>query len=120
MLFILVIFIVGLVRLVGTLLVRAVVITRKKGCGVWVFATVWGTLYQLVITPFRWADNTAEQMARDVEMKMTQESEEPFIYPRRKLDQARDEAKPLYKMAQSLFKKDGATSAPMGEVMGPV
>ena len=66
------------------------------------------------------ADNTAEQMARDVEMKMTSESEEPFIYPRRKLDQAREEAKPLYKMAQAFFKKDAAASAPPGEVMGPV
>ena len=77
-------------------------------------------LYQLVITPIRWADNTAEQMAKDVEMRMNQEAEEPFIYLRKKLDQARDEAKPLYKMAQALFKKDGAASAPVGEVMGPV
>ena len=121
MLFILVIFVVGLVRLTVTLLIRAIVITRKKGCGVWVFAAVWGTLYQLVITPIRWADNTAEQMARDVEMRMNQEAEEPFIYPRRKLDQAKDEAKPLYKMAQAFFKKDGnAASAPPGEIVGPV
>ena len=121
MLFILVIFVVGLIRLTVTLLIRTIVITRKKGCGVWVFAAVWGTLYQLVITPIRWADNTAEQMARDVEMRMNQEAEEPFIYPRRKLDQARDEAKPLYKMAQAFFKKDGtAASAPPGEIVGPV
>ena len=60
-------------------------------------------------------------MARDVEMRMTQEAEEPFIYPRRKLDEVRDEAKPLYKMAQAFFKKDGtAASAPPGEIVGPV
>ena len=54
MLFILVIFVVGLVRLVATLLIRTIIITKKKGCGVWVFAAVWGTLYQLTITPIRW------------------------------------------------------------------
>ena len=59
MLFILVIFVVGLVRLVATLLIRTVIITKKKGCGVWVLAAVWGTLYQLIITPIRWADSTA-------------------------------------------------------------
>ena len=50
MLFILVIFVVGLVRLVASLLIRTVIITKKKGCGVWVLAAVWGTLYQLIIT----------------------------------------------------------------------
>ena len=45
MLFILVIFVVGLVRLVATLLIRTVIITKKKGCGVWVLTAVWGTMY---------------------------------------------------------------------------
>ena len=82
MLFILVIFVVGLVRLVATLLVRTIIITKKKGCGVWVFAAVWGTLYQLIITPIRWADSTAGKMAKDMELRMNQEAEEPFLYPR--------------------------------------
>ena len=81
MLFILVIFVVGLVRLVPTLLVRTIIIPKKKGCGVWVFAAVWGTLYQLIITPIRWADSTAGKMAKDVELRMNQEAEEPFLYP---------------------------------------
>ena len=38
MLFILVIFVVGLVRLVATLLIRTIIITKKKGCGVWILA----------------------------------------------------------------------------------
>ena len=37
MLFILIIFVVGLVRLFATLLIRTI-ITKKKGCGVWVFS----------------------------------------------------------------------------------
>ena len=82
MLFILVIFVVGLVRLVTSLLIRTVIITKKKGCGVWVLAAVWGTLYQLIITPIRWADSTAGKMAKNVELRMKQEAEEPFLYPR--------------------------------------
>ena len=95
MLFILIIFVVGLVRLVATLLVRTIIITRKKGCGVWIFAAVWGTLYQLIITPIRRADNTAGKMAKDVELQMNQEMEEPFLYPRLQIAKTKGEAKPI-------------------------
>ena len=113
-LFILIIFVVGLVRLIATLLVRTIIITKKKGCGVWIFAAVWGTLYQLIITPIRWADNTAGRMAKDVELRMNQEAEEPFLYPRLQIAKAKGEAKPIYKRAQELFKKDQSPSAPKG------
>ena len=112
MLFILVIFVVGLVRLVATLLIRTVIITKKKGCGVWVLAAVWGTLYQLIITPIRWVDSTAGKMAKDVELRMKQEAEEPFLYPRLQIVKAKEEAKPIYKMAQELFRKDQSPSLP--------
>ena len=29
----------------------------------WVLAVLWGTLYQLIITPIRWAEKTAEEIA---------------------------------------------------------
>ena len=60
MLLILVIFVVGLVRLVATLLIRKVIITKKK------------------------------------------------------IVKAKEEAKPIYKMAQELFRKDQSPSAPKG------
>ena len=114
MLLILVIFVVGPVRLVATLLIRTVIITKKKGCGVWVLAVVWGTLYQLIITPIRWADSTAGKMAKDVELRMKQEAEEPFLYPRLQIVKAKEEAKPIYKMAKELFWKDQSPSAHKG------
>ena len=40
MLFIMLIFVVGLLRFVITLLIRMIVITRARGCGVWVLAAV--------------------------------------------------------------------------------
>ena len=59
-------------------------------------AAVWGTLYQLY--------STAGKMAKDVELRMKQEAEEPFLYPRLQILKAKEEAKPIYKMAQG----DGA------------
>ena len=114
MLFILVIFVFGLVRLVTTLLIRTVIITKKKGCGVWVLAVVCGTLYQLIITPIRWVDSTAGKIAREVELRMKQEAEELFLYPRLQIVKAKEEAKPVYKMAQELFRKDQSPSTPKG------
>ena len=116
MLFILVIFVVGLVRLVATLLIRTIIITKKKGCGVWILAAVWGTLYQLIITPIRWADSTTGKMAKDVKLRMNQEAEEPFLYPRLQIVKAKEEAKPIYKRVQELFQKDQSPSTPKGAV----
>ena len=96
------------------MLIKTVIITKKKGCGVWVLAAVWGTLYQLIITPIRWADSTAGRMAKDVELRMNQEAEEPFLYPQPQIVKTKEEAKPLYKKAQELFRKDQSPSAPEG------
>ena len=108
-----------MVRLVATLLIRTVILTKKKGCRVWVLAAVWGTLYQLIITPIRWTDNTAEKMAKDVEIRMKNEAEEPFIYPRLQIVKAKEEAKPIYKMAQELFRRDQTPSGSSGPGSGP-
>ena len=75
---------------------------------------MWGAVYQLIITPIRWADSTAGKMAKDVELRMNQEAEEPFLYPRLQIVKAKEEAKPIYKRAQELFRKDQPPSAPKG------
>ena len=53
-------------------------------------------------------------MAKDVELWMNQEAEEPFLYPRLQITKAKGEAKPIYKRAQELFRKDQSPSAPKG------
>jgi hypothetical protein len=40
--------------LIVMILVRIVVIVRCKGCGLWVLTALWGTLFQLAISPFSW------------------------------------------------------------------
>jgi hypothetical protein len=110
MLFLTLVFVVGLVRIVVTLLVRTIVLVRAKGCGVWVLSGLWGTAYQLVITPIRWADATAEHMAREVEQVMTDEANNVETYPMRQLREVREEARPLWDMAAGVFR--GRESAP--------
>jgi hypothetical protein len=44
----------GGLRLMVTVLLRVVIIVRCKGCGIWVLTALWGTLFQLVISPFSW------------------------------------------------------------------
>ena len=116
MLFIMLIFVIGLLRFVITLLVRNVMITRARGCGVWVRAAVWGTLYQLVITPIRWADDTAGRMAKDVERRMEYEAEARSVceIPMRRLREVREEAWPLYQVAVELFRGDVPRAASRG------
>ncbi len=50
----------GGLRLIVTILVRIVVIVRCKGCGLWVLTALWGTLFQLAISPFSWMDAAME------------------------------------------------------------
>jgi hypothetical protein len=39
-----------------TILIRVIVIVRYRGCGLWVLIAVWGTLFQLAVSPFTWVD----------------------------------------------------------------
>ena len=118
--FIFVIFVVGLVRIVVTLLVRAVVITRAKGCGLWILAAVYGTAYQLVLMTIRWADNTAEQIDREEINSMEQEADQKEFYPIRQFKTAKEEAKPLFELAHKLFPHKCDKSVEGGEIPAAV
>jgi hypothetical protein len=37
-------------------------IPRYPGCGVWVFATFWGIVFQLEVSPFNWIDKIMEDV----------------------------------------------------------
>jgi hypothetical protein len=66
----------GGLRLVITVLAR--VIVRCKGCGLWVLTALWGTLFQLAISPFSWMDAAMEGVGEHVgEMMETEATREP-------------------------------------------
>ena len=48
----------GAVRLLITVIVRMVIIVKYRGWGMWMFAALWGTLFQLVLSPFNWVDES--------------------------------------------------------------
>jgi hypothetical protein len=65
-------------RFVVTVLVRVLVIVRCKGCGLWVLTALWGTLFQLAISPFSWMDAAMEGVGVRVgEMMETEATREP-------------------------------------------
>jgi hypothetical protein len=68
----------GGLRLVVTVLVRVIVIVRCKGCRLWVLTALWGTLFQLVISPFNWMDAAMERVGERVGVMMeTEATREP-------------------------------------------
>jgi hypothetical protein len=68
----------GAFRLMATVLIRAIVIVRCKGCGIWVMTALWGTLVQLAISPFSWMDAAMEGVGERVgQMMETEADREP-------------------------------------------
>jgi hypothetical protein len=76
MLVILVLFFVTISRLVFTVLFRVIVIGKAKGCGFYLFGALLGCVYQLIISPLKWADNAAQSMAKRVELGLIEGAED--------------------------------------------
>ncbi|OBQ34767.1 MAG: hypothetical protein AN484_26530, partial [Aphanizomenon flos-aquae WA102] len=93
-----VLFLVGLIRLVLTLIIRAYTIIRVRGPGVWLIAAFWGTLYQIALSPLRWADNTAkgiaDRVAKEMELNADDEEKRPL---------SKEEAAGLYQGATRML-----------------
>jgi hypothetical protein len=71
-----VLFFVGMTRIAITILFRAVVLGRTRSCGYWVMAAFFGCIYQVIRSPFQWADNTAKCLAEKVERGMVEGAED--------------------------------------------
>jgi hypothetical protein len=76
----------GTLRLLITILIRIIVIVRYKGCGLWVMTALWGTLFQLAMSPFSWVDATMEGVGERVGQMMENEADRELEEekPRRK------------------------------------
>jgi hypothetical protein len=72
----LVLFFVTISRLVFTVLFRVIVIGKAKGCGFYLFGALLGCVYQLIISPLKWADNAAQSMAKRVELGLIEGAED--------------------------------------------
>ena len=80
-----IIFSVGLVKLVLTITIRAVAILKARGCGLWILAAFYGTLFQLVLVPVRWAGKVAEDVGDRVgdgmELEANKQKTTTHTYP---------------------------------------
>jgi hypothetical protein len=63
-----------LVRFIVDVTVRAIAITARRGCGIWVLAALYSTFFQLLTAPWRWADKTAKEMGAVVGDDMIKEA----------------------------------------------
>ncbi len=58
-----------------TILIWIIVIVRYRGCGLWVLTAVWGTLFQLAVSPFSWVDAAMGEVGERVGQMMDNEAE---------------------------------------------
>jgi hypothetical protein len=67
---ILVMFIVGMARMLIDILVRAIIIARVRGWGFWMFGALWDTAFQVADSPFRWAVEKGKEGAGRIRNQM--------------------------------------------------
>jgi hypothetical protein len=67
---ILVMFILGMARMLVDILVRAIIIARVRGWGFWMFGALWDTAFQVAVSPFRWAIEKGNEGAGQIRNQM--------------------------------------------------
>ena len=83
-----ILFVVGIVRITITVVVRAVILVRARGCGPWVLGSLYGAFFQFFLTPFAWADSLATGVAQRMDQEMVNRAENPELPGRVFLDLA--------------------------------
>jgi hypothetical protein len=53
---------------------KVAIILRYRGCGVWVLAAFWGTLFQLAVSPLNWIDQVMEEVGEKVGKMLSEEA----------------------------------------------
>jgi len=91
-------FVLGSVRVLVTIIIRIIILTRAEGCGLWILTAFWGTLFQLAMSPLRWVDRISRDIARRVEEQMMSEAHHGAQYPADQIRQmvAIESRKPLW------------------------
>jgi hypothetical protein len=70
----LVLFLVGIVRMLLDIVVRAVAIAKVRGCRWWLMGAFWGTLFQVAVAPVQWAMAKGHNIGKTVSYQMTAEA----------------------------------------------
>jgi hypothetical protein len=67
----LVLFLVGILRMLLDIVVRAISIAKVRGCGWWLMGAFWGTLFQVAVAPVQWAMAKGHNIGKTVSYQMT-------------------------------------------------
>ena len=67
---ILIMFIVGMVRMLLDIIVRAIIIAWMRGCGFWMFGALWDTAFQVAVSPICWAMEKGREGAVRIKNQM--------------------------------------------------
>ncbi len=70
---ILILFLVGIIRMLLDIFIRAIAIARVRGCGLRLFGALWGTLFQVAVSPVRWAAGVGKDAGQRVKYHMDTE-----------------------------------------------
>jgi hypothetical protein len=64
----------GGLRLVVTIFLRVAIILRYRGCGMWVLATFWDTLFQLAVSSLKWINRIIKDVGEKVDRMLNTEA----------------------------------------------
>jgi hypothetical protein len=70
----LILFLVGVVRMMADIIIRAIAIARVRGCGWWLIGAFWGTLFHIAVAPVQWAMEKGHIVGRNIGYQMDAEA----------------------------------------------
>jgi hypothetical protein len=70
----LVLFLVGILRMLLDIVIRAIAIARIRGCRWWLMGAFWGTLFQVAVAPVQWKMAKGHTIGKTVTYQMTAEA----------------------------------------------
>jgi hypothetical protein len=70
----LILFLVGVVRMLADIIIRAIAIARVRGCGWWLIGAFWGTLFHIAVAPVQWAMEKGHIVGRNIGYQMDAEA----------------------------------------------
>ncbi len=69
----LILFLVGIIRMLLDIVIRAIAIARVRECGLWLLGALWGTLFQVAVSPVQWATGVGQDAGQRVKYHMDAE-----------------------------------------------
>ncbi len=65
---------VGILRMLLDIVIRAIMTLRIRGCGWWLMGAFWGTLFQVAVAPVQWAMAKGHTVVKVVTYQMIAEA----------------------------------------------